>query len=164
MRSGRTCSVQHPGFHGARRASCTPGTTTSRPAPRCAPAQPPLRCRRTAAAGMDGNVQRRADVRLEILEERLERLQLGLRALFQRTPQPLEQLADLPLVVRLAAPEGQRRPQRLAHLLQQFLERATCLGRGIVDVPALEPLAGVPKNVRRFILRRPRARTRSSRT
>ena len=111
---------------------------------------------RTAAAGMDGDVQRGADVRLQILEERLERLQLGFRSLLQRAPHSLEQFADLPLVVRLAAPEGERRPQRLAHLLQQFLQRATRPGGGIVDVPALESLAGIPENVRRFILRRPR--------
>ena len=52
---------------------------------------------------MGGDVQRRADVRLEIPEERLERFREGLRSLFQRTPDSLEQLTDLSLVVRLAA-------------------------------------------------------------
>ena len=113
---------------------------------------------------MDGDVQSGADICLQVLEERLERLQLGFRSLFQSTTQSFEQFADLPLVVRLATPERQRRPQRLADFLQQFLQRPTGPGGGILDVPTVEPLAGMLEDVPGFILRRPRPGRRGSRT
>src|SRR5213593_94837 len=71
----------------------------------------------TTAACVDCHVERRPDVGLQVHQERLERLQQKLRPLRQRTPYSLEKLADLPLVVRLAASEGERRPQGLADLL-----------------------------------------------
>ena len=114
---------------------------------------------------MGRDVQRGADVRFQVLEERLDRLQQGLRALLQRAPDSLEQLADLPLVVGLAAPERERCPERLADLLQQLLERAPRLGRGARERPRFSSRSrAAAENARRFVLRRPRPRHRSSRT
>ena len=111
-----------------------------------------------AAAAVGRDVQRRPDVRLEVLEKRLDRFQHGFGPLFQRTSNAFEQLADFPPVIRLAAPEGKRRPQCLADLLQQLLERATGFRGRPLNVPAIEPLPRVLENPRRLIQRCPRAR------
>ena len=111
-----------------------------------------------ASAAMNRNVQGRADVGFQVLEEWLDRLQQGLRSFLQRAPHSLEKLADFPLVVCLATPERERCPQRLTDFLQEFLECATRLGRSAMDVPALESLTCMMEHAGRFILRRPRPR------
>ena len=141
-RSARTCSVRLLECRGARCASCISGRTTSRPARRCAPARPELRSPGPPTAAMGRHVERGSDVRFEVLEKRLERVQHGLRPLLQHAPDSLEELADLPLVVGLAPPERERRPERLADFLQKLFEGAPRLGRRALNVPVLEPLPG----------------------
>src|SRR5688572_18350557 len=63
-------------------------------------------------ASMGRDVERGSHVRLQVLEQRLEPVQHGLGPLLQRTPDSPEQLANLPLVVRLASPEWPRGPKR----------------------------------------------------
>ena len=111
---------------------------------------------RPAPAAMDLDVQRRAHVCFQVLEERLDRLQKRLGLILQRTPQPLEELANLALVVRLASSKRQRCPERLADLLQELLQRAPRLGGRAMDVAAVEPFARRCENARRFILVRSR--------
>src|SRR5688572_8573531 len=109
-------------------------------------------------ASMGRDVERSADVRLQVLEQRLECVQHGLRPLLQRTPDSPEQLTNLPLVVRLASPEWQRRPQRLANLLQELFEGAPRLGGRALNIAVVEPLPGTPENSRSPVVRGPRAR------
>ena len=111
-----------------------------------------------AAASVYRHVQRGSDVRLQILEERLDRVQHGLGSLLQSASNSLEELADLPLIVRLAAAKGEGCPQSLANFLQQFLQRASGFRCGAVNVPALESFLSAPQNAGRFILRRSRTR------
>ena len=135
-RSGRICSVQPPGFHGARRGSGTRGKTTYRRAPQCAPARLSLRSRQD---GLGWHGRRRSEPPRHLppgSSGAARATPTGVSLALSGTPQSLEQFADLPPVVRLATPEGQRRPQRLTYLLQQFLQRPTRPGGGIVDVPA----------------------------
>ena len=91
---------------------------------------------RAPAAGMGGDVQRRADIRFQVLDDGLDCRQLGLGVLLERTAETHEQLTDLALVVGLAAAERERCPERLADLLQQLLERAAPFRRGALDVVA----------------------------
>src|SRR6185312_10076705 len=97
---------------------------------------------RAPAAGMGRDVQGGADIRFQVFDQGLDSRQLGLGVLLQRTSQTDEQLADLALVVGLAAAERERCPERLAHLLQQLLERAAPFRRGALNVVALQALAG----------------------
>ena len=84
-------------------------------------------------------------------EERVQGFREGPRALFQRPPDPLEQLTISRLSFAWPAGRGAA-PQRLAHLLKQFLQRPSCLGGRVVDVPVLESLAGVSQDVPGSIL------------
>src|SRR6478672_9387709 len=107
---------------------------------------------------MSRNVQRRADIRLQVLEDGFDCLQLGPGVLLERTAQTDEQLTDFALVVGLAAAERERSPQRLAHLLQQLFEGAAPFGRGPLNVAALQTLAGGRERAARFVSRRARSR------
>src|SRR6185295_19681838 len=68
--------------------------------------------------------------------------------------QPAQQLADLALLVGLPAPEGQRRLQGLAHLLELLLQRAPGLARGYAHVALLQPLAGGGQDAARLVAER----------
>ena len=75
-------------------------------------------CLTVVAFGGDCFAADLTDRALHVVEE-------GLCPLLQHPADAFEKLADLALVIRLASPEGERRPQGFADLLQQFLQRAT---------------------------------------
>ena len=112
-------------------------------------------CGGASPATVNLDVQRRTDICLQVLEQRLDRLEQAFRPLFERAPDAFEQLPDFPLVVRLTAAERERGPESLAHFLQQLLEAASRLGGRTVNVPVLETVPGGRKNPRCSVPRRP---------
>src|SRR5262245_32586335 len=108
---------------------------------------------RAAAARVGLHVQRRLDVGLEVLEERLELLQHHLRVLFHTAADSLEELADLTLLVPRAATERELRPESFADFLEELFESAPRFRRRTVHVSLGEPLGGARKDSTGRVLR-----------